>query len=72
MNLAIDTRIRVSIQYDSIGEWIYVCSYTGVNHHTISIPIHPRRCDHLRLRIEGSGEADLFAVTETIEEGSDV
>ena len=71
MALAIGTRVRFLVQYDSIGGWEHLSTITGTSLRSFSIPIRPRRCDHLRLRIEGEGDAKLYSITKTIEKGSD-
>lgn len=38
---------------------------------TVTVPILPRRCDHMRLRLEGTGGWTLYSVGCTIENGSD-
>jgi hypothetical protein len=72
MSLAFGTRVRFMVQYDSMGGWDHLCTLTGTNLRSFSIPIKPRRCDHLRLRIEGVGEARIYSITKTIEQGSDI
>lgn len=72
MWLSIGTRIRFSIQYDSCGQWECVYSATGTHLRSFSIPIRPKRCDHFRLRMEGVGDAKIFSITKTVEQGSDV
>lgn len=69
--LAIGAYVKVSIQYDSIGEFEQVLFYEGVNLQTIALPITPRRCDHMRLRIEGVGKVRIYSLTKTITGGSD-
>jgi hypothetical protein len=45
---------------------------TGTDLRSFSIPVRPRRCDHLRLRFEGEGKAMVFSLTKTYTHGSDV
>ena len=72
MSLAIGTRVRFLVQYDSMGDWEQISMITGMNLRSFSVPIQPRRCDHFRLRIEGEGEARIYSITKTIEQGSDI
>jgi hypothetical protein len=72
MSLALGSRVRILAQYDSIGGWEHLCTMNGTNLRSFSIPIRPRRCDHLRLRIEGEGEVRIYSITKTIEEGSEI
>lgn len=71
MSLEIGTRIMFSIQYDSCGEWEKIYSAVGTHLRSFSIPIKPKRCDHFRLRIEGVGDAKIFSISKTIEQGSE-
>lgn len=72
MALNVGTRVRFYIQYDSSGTWDLIFSMAGVNLRTFNVPIKPRRCDHMKLRIEGEGEAKIYSIAKTIEEGSDI
>lgn len=64
--------VRISIQYDSMGEWEPVYEMEATSLRTFSIPIKPRRCDHFRIRIEGEGDCRIYSITKTIEQGSDI
>lgn len=70
MSLAHGSRVLIFIEYDSCGEWELVSTLVGDNLSTFTIPIRPRRSDHLRLKISGYGEAKVFSMFKTIEEGS--
>lgn len=72
MSMAIGARVRFMVQYDSMGGWEHLCTMTGTDLRSFSLPVRPRRCDHLRLRIEGEGEARIYSITKTIEQGSDI
>lgn len=64
--------MKVSIQYDSIGEWEQIWNITEANLRSFLVPVRPRRCDHFRIRIEGNGDGKIYSITKTIEQGSDV
>lgn len=72
MSLDIGARVRFYIQYDSCGTWEHMCSLTGTNLRSFAVPIKPQRCDHFRFRIEGEGEAKIFSIVKTTEQGSDI
>ena len=72
LSLDIGTRVFVYIQYDSLGKWEYLFTMDGTTLRSFTIPIRPKRCDHMKLRIEGYGDAKIYSITETIEQGSDV
>lgn len=72
MSLSLGSRVRFLAQYDSMGAWEHMGTMVGRNLRSFSIPVIPVRCDHLRLRIEGEGEAKIYSITRTIEQGSDI
>lgn len=72
ISLEFNTNVRFFIEYDSSGEWELVYTMTGERLQSFSIPLRTRRCDHLRLRIEGEGEAKIYSICKTIEQGSDI
>lgn len=72
MALELGTQVYFYIQYDSMGDWEYLFDMDGNNLQSFTVPINPRRCDHLKLRIEGEGPAKIFSIGKTIREGSDV
>jgi hypothetical protein len=72
MALDLGTRVFFSIQYDSLGAWHHLFTMDGTTLKSFTVPIRPKRCDHLRLRIEGYGDAKIYSISKTIETGSDV
>lgn len=72
LSLAEGAQASFSIQYDSIGDWKELCSFSATTLRSYSVPIIPRRCDHFRLRISGTGDCKIYSITKTIEQGSDV
>lgn len=72
MSLDLGTRVYFFIQYDSNDEWKHIFTMNGTTLQTFAVPVRPRRCDHLRLRIEGVGDAKIYSICKTIEQGSDV
>ena len=72
MSLSPGSRVYFFAQYDSVGEWELLYTSTGVTLRSFAVPIRPKRCDHLRLKIVGVGDAKIYSICKTIEEGSDV
>lgn len=72
MSLDLGARVYIFAQYDSVGDWKQLYAATGVTLRSFAVPIKPRRCDHLRLKIVGVGEAKIYSICKTIEQGSDV
>ena len=65
-------RLRIFLEYDSDGYWLPSGEiiFSGTN--TVTVPIRPRRCDHLRMRLEGNGEVKIFSIARILEVGSDI
>ena len=72
LSLAVGSRVYIYAQYDSIDAWEQIFAMSGTTLKTFSVPIRPKRCDHLRLRIVGEGEAKIYSICKTIEQGSDI
>jgi hypothetical protein len=72
MALDIGAVVNISAQYDMDDEWVHLCELTGTSLRSFSIPIRPRRCDHVKLRFEGEGMGKIFSITKTIEQGSEL
>ena len=71
MSLELGARVYCFIQYDSEDNWNYVFRMDGTSLRTFTAPIKPRRCDHMRIRLEGIGECKIYSITKTIAGGSD-
>jgi hypothetical protein len=72
MSLDIGAEMKISIRYDSIGDWEQIFSVTGTSLRSFVMPVRPRRCDHFNIRIEGKGHGKIYSITKTIEQGSDI
>jgi hypothetical protein len=60
------------VEYDSSGDWEYICTMHGTGTASFQVPLRVRRCDHLRLKMEGCGDVKVFSITKVWERGSDV
>jgi hypothetical protein len=72
MKLEPDSQATFYVQYDFNDEWEYQFTLTGNSLRSFSIPIRPKRCDNMKLRIEGVGAAKIYSITKTIEQGSEL
>lgn len=72
MSLATGARVLFFAQYNSMGDWEPLGAMSGTTLRSFSVPIRPKRCDHLKLRIVGVGEARIYSITKTIEQGSEL
>lgn len=65
-------RLTMYLEYDSDGIWEDMGTWHGnALTGTINIPVIPRRCDHLRLKIEGCGDVKIYSIARMLEGGSD-
>lgn len=69
--LAEGSMAEIYVQYDS-GEWELINSINNTDKRNYVVPIITRRCDHMRIRMEGYGEAKLYSLQKVTERGSDV
>jgi hypothetical protein len=72
MVLDIGAEIHFLAQYDFNDEWEPLFTLVGHNLRSFSLPIRPKRCDNMRLKIVGIGNAKIYSYTKTIEQGSDI
>ena len=67
-----DSDMDVYMEYDSSGEWIHAGHWDGRGTHMHVFPIRPQRCDHYRIKINGTGEVKIYSIARNLEVGSDV
>ena len=72
MKIPVGSRVMFFVEYDSDGNWQYLFTMTGMNLKSFPVPIKPLRCDHLRLKIVGEGDAKIYSICQTLEQGSDL
>ena len=72
MSMDVGTEVRFLAQYDLMDDWDEICVLEGTSLRSFSVPIRPRRCDYMKLRIEGVGYAKIYSITKTIEQGSEL
>jgi len=65
-----DAKLEILAQYDERDGWLHLCTIFGTGLRSFTVPIRPRRSDHFRLRLQGTGEAKLYGITKTISKGS--
>lgn len=72
MSMDVGSEMRIYAQYDFGDDWELVIAMHGTSLRSFSLPIRPKRCDHMTLRIEGKGQAKIYSITKTIEQGSEL
>ena len=68
----IGTTVRVELQHDATGAWQEVFRRSFPARGSATIPVIPRRCRTLRMRLRGEGGFTLYAITKRTQAGSDV
>lgn len=71
LTIAPGAHVTVKIRYDSQLDWLTVKTLTGIGKDSYYLPVIPRRCDHLRLRIEGVGKWKLHSLVRESYAGSE-
>ena len=72
MAMDIGSEVRIYAQYDFSEAWEPLFTMQGTSLRSFTLPIRPKRCDHLKLRIEGVGVVKIYSITKTIEQGSEL
>ena len=65
-------QLDVYLMYDSNGEWVRQGRVKMKGTRTVTLPVRPRRCDHLRMKLTGKGEVRLYSIAKILTTGSDV
>ena len=62
------------LQYDSSGQWHYAgrLLWKKGTTRSFAMPVIPRRCDHVQLKLSGKSEMRLFSIARILELGSDM
>ncbi len=66
--------VNVLIQYDNDGTWHSAGSFTATaeKKDTFILPVIPRRCDTLQIKLAGTGDIKIYSFSRVLETGSDV
>ena len=72
MSMDIGSEVHFYAQYDFSDEWEHLFTMRGTSLRSFSLPIRPKRCDYMKLRIEGEGVVKIYSITKTIEQGSEL
>ena len=72
MELDVGADFELWIEYDSNGSPVPYGRISGIgSRRTFVIPVPPRRCDHLKLIMRGTGDCKLYGIARILEVGSD-
>lgn len=64
--------LEVYAQYDRENTWVRLGQVYGTDLRSFSLPVRPRRCDQLRLKLQGTGMCKIYSITKTLEKGSEL
>ncbi len=64
--------VCVELQYDGCGAWTEAFRSAPARRRSLTIPIIPRRCRTLRMRLHGVGGFRLYSIVRKTEAGSDI
>lgn len=71
MKIPKGAEVHCLIDYDSQNEWqekLKLINDAGVTR-TVQMPVYPKRCDHMRLRITGKGEIMIYTISRHLSGG---
>lgn len=71
LHLEKGSRAELRTRYDSHGDWEHQGRMSSPRTGTFMLPVIPRRCDHIQVRLEGSGEAKVYSISRIYEQGGD-
>lgn len=72
LELGAGSRMNLWVRYDEEPHWQCLARLRGGNFGAVTVPVVVRRCSHLRLKLEGTGQMKLHSLTKTMEQGSDI
>lgn len=72
MKLPVGSSADMYIEYDSDGIWHHAGHMEGVGTNTFMLPVRPRRCDHFRFKMTGTGDIRIYSLARILEKGSDI
>ncbi len=70
MDMAAGAYMQLWISYNG-GDWEMMGERTGTGLGTFILPVMPKRCDHIRFKLEGSGNAAIYSISRLMEVGGD-
>lgn len=71
MQMEKGAEVSLALEYDSSGRWENKGTVRGTTTRTFMIPVIPRRCDHMRIRLQGKGQVHIYGIARLYEEGGD-
>lgn len=70
--IALGSKFSVDVQYDSSDRWNTIANITSMTKNSQTVFIQPMRCDHMRIRMRGTGDFKLYSISKITEQGSEI
>lgn len=67
-----DSSVQIDMQFDSDGVWRTAKTLQTEVKRSYYLPIIPRRCDHFRIRMTGTGGCRLYSLVREVYNGSEL
>ena len=71
IDLSKNSWCEMFIEYDSDGQWHSKGRMYRPGLQSFVLPVMPRRCDHCKIKLVGSGDFRLYSISKVLEVGSD-
>lgn len=72
MKMEEGAHMEVFLEYDSSGNWISAGTVNASKLLSATLPVRPRRCDHMRMKLTGNGHVRVLSIARILVKGSDV
>lgn len=74
LRVSVDTgaSMKVYVQYDSSGIWVEKGTIAPMTRKSVTVPIIPIRCDHMKIKLTGTGSCRVYSLSKIIEQGSEM
>jgi len=70
-DVPVGSTLDLHVRYDSKGDWIHVHHCEGKGLGTLTIPVRPRRCDHMQIQYSGTGDVRIYSIAKILETAGD-
>lgn len=70
MSMEEGAEMTLYIRYNN-GKWEKMGTRKGTGLGTFVLPVIPKRCDHVRFKVEGKGDATIYSISRILEVGGD-
>lgn len=72
IELSANTTVKFHMKFDSVGEWQEVAALTTNVKRSYYLPIIPRRADHFKIKVTGTGDWKLYSIVREVYSGSEL